>query len=54
MVTEIGSALRGRGRRFLARLRDLSVTTIVVEHRGRFARLGAEEVEVAPAVIRGR
>jgi len=41
MVTEIGSALRGRGRRFLARLRDLSVTTIVVEHRGRFARLGA-------------
>ncbi len=40
--TAIGSALNGRGRRLLARLRDPSVTTIVVEHRDRFARLGAE------------
>ena len=54
VVTEIGAAPKGRRRRgpheaclvgprrrFLARLRDPSVTTIVVEPRDRFARFGA-------------
>ncbi len=62
VVTEIGAAPKGRRRRgpheaclvgprrrFLARLRDPSVTTIVVEPRDRFARFGAESVEAAPA-----
>ena len=49
VVTEIGSALNGRRRKFLALLRDPSVTTIVVEHRDRFARFGAEYVEAALA-----
>lgn len=47
VVTEVGSALNGRRRRFLALLRDDAVTTIVVEHRDRFARFGAEYVEAA-------
>jgi predicted site-specific integrase-resolvase len=34
-----------RRRKFLALLRDESVTVIVVEHRDRFARFGAEYVE---------
>ncbi len=42
VVTEIGSALNGKRRTFLALLRDNSATTIGVEHRDRFARLGAE------------
>ena len=50
VVTEIGSALKGRGRRSLALLREATVTPIVVEHRDRLARLGAEEVEAALAV----
>ncbi len=49
VVTEVGSALNGKHRKFLALLRDGSVTTIVVEHRDRFARLGAEEVEAVLA-----
>ena len=49
VVTEVGSALNGRRRKFLALLRDQSVTTIVVEHRDRFARFGAEYVEAALA-----
>lgn len=49
VVTEVGSALNGRRRKFLALLRDPSVTTIVVEHRDRFARFGAEYVEAALA-----
>ncbi len=48
-VTEVGSALNGKRRRFLALLRDHAVTTIVVEHRDRFARFGAEYVEAALA-----
>jgi len=36
-------------RRSLTRLRDPSVTTIVVEPRDGFARFGAESVEAAPA-----
>jgi predicted site-specific integrase-resolvase len=48
-VTEVGSALNGHRREFLGLLRDLCVTTIVVEHRDRFARFGAEYVEAALA-----
>lgn len=47
VVTEVGSALSGRRKEFLALLRDPAVTTIVVEHRDRFARFGAEYVEAA-------
>jgi predicted site-specific integrase-resolvase len=47
VVTEVGSALNGRRRKFLALLRDPKVATIVVEHRDRFARFGAEYVEAA-------
>jgi predicted site-specific integrase-resolvase len=47
VVTEVGSALNGRRRKFLALLQDPAVTTIVVEHRDRFARFGAEYVEAA-------
>lgn len=47
VVTEVGSALNGKRRRFLALLRDPAVGTIVVEHRDRFARFGAEYVEAA-------
>jgi len=44
VVTEVGSALSGKRRRFLTLLGDASVTTILVEHRHRFARFGAEYV----------
>jgi len=47
VVTGVGSALNGRVRKFLALLRDDSVTTIVAEHRDRFARFGAGYVEAA-------
>ena len=47
VVTGVGSALNGKRRKFLALLRDESVATIVVEHRDRFARFGAEYVEAA-------
>ena len=47
VVTEVGSALNGKRPRFPALLRDEAVTTIVVEHRDRFARFGAEYVEAA-------
>ncbi|WP_242606751.1 IS607 family transposase, partial [Protofrankia symbiont of Coriaria ruscifolia] len=49
VVTEVGSALNGHRREFLALLRDPQATTIVVEHRDRFARFGAEYVEAALA-----
>lgn len=49
VVTEVGSALNGHRRKFLALLRDPAVSTIVVEHRDRFARFGAEYVEAALA-----
>lgn len=44
VVTEVGSGLNGQRRKFLALLADPSVTTIVVEHRDRFARFGSEYV----------
>jgi len=47
VVTEVGSALNGKRRRFLCLLRDPKVTTIIVEHRDRFARFGAEYVAAA-------
>ena len=49
VVTEVGPALNGHRRKFLALLRDQAVSTIVVEHRDRFARFGAEYVEAALA-----
>jgi len=49
VVTEVGSALNGHRKKFLALLRDPTVTTIAVEHRDRFARFGAEYVEAALA-----
>ena len=47
VVTEVGSALNGKRRKFLALLRDSDVTMIIVEHRDRFARFGAEYVAAA-------
>ncbi|MFD8528188.1 IS607 family transposase [Streptosporangium canum] len=47
VVTEVGSALDGRAKKFLALLADPQVTTIVVERRGRFARFAGEYVEAA-------
>ena len=44
VVTEVGSALNGTRRKFLGLLSDPTVTTIIVEHRDRFARFGAEYV----------
>jgi len=49
VVTEVGSAFDGHREKFLALLRDPAVSTIVVEHRDRFARFGAEYVEAALA-----
>ncbi len=49
VVTEVGSALNGQRRQFLTLLRDPTVSTILVEHRDRFARFGAEYVEAALA-----
>jgi predicted site-specific integrase-resolvase len=49
VVTEVGSALDGECREFLALLRDPSVSVIVAEHRDRFARFGAEYVGAALA-----
>ncbi|NMO56891.1 IS607 family transposase [Actinoplanes sp. TBRC 11911] len=47
VVTEVGSALNGDRKKLLALLGDPAVSTIVVEHRDRFARFGAEYVEAA-------
>jgi predicted site-specific integrase-resolvase len=49
VVTEVGSALNGHRKKFLALLRDPAASTIVVEHRDRFARFGVEYVEAALA-----
>ncbi|MFG1954405.1 IS607 family transposase [Micromonospora sp. NPDC048830] len=49
VVTEVGSAFDGHRKKFLALLRDPAVATIVVEHRDRFARFGAEYVDAALA-----
>jgi predicted site-specific integrase-resolvase len=44
IVTEVGSGLNGKRRKFLGLLSDATVTTIVVEHRDRFARFASEYV----------
>ena len=44
VVTEVGSGLNGKRRKFLGLLSDSTVTTIIVEHRDRFARFGSEYV----------
>ena len=49
VVTEVGSALNGHRRKFLALLGDPSVSRIVVKHRDRFCRFGSEYVEAALA-----
>ncbi|HWF71305.1 MAG TPA: IS607 family transposase [Mycobacterium sp.] len=49
VVVEVGSALNGHRRKFIALLRDPSVHRILVEHRDRFCRFGSEYVEVALA-----
>lgn len=47
VVSEVGSALNGHRKKFLSLLRDKTVGTILVEHRDRFCRFGAEYVEAA-------
>ncbi|RAN94438.1 uncharacterized protein GAR05_04960 [Micromonospora saelicesensis] len=47
VVTEVGSALNGHCEKFPSLLRDPAVSTIVVEHRDRFARFGGKYVEAA-------
>lgn len=49
VVTEVRSALNGPHQESLALLRDPKVSTIVVEHRDRFAEFDAEYVESALA-----
>ncbi|MGC4797408.1 IS607 family transposase [Micromonospora saelicesensis] len=47
--TEAGSRLNQNRKKFLALLQDPGVSTVVVEHRSSFARIGAEYVEAALA-----
>jgi predicted site-specific integrase-resolvase len=53
VVVEVGSALNGHRRRFLALPGDPSVCRIVVEHRDRFCRFGSEYVDAARAAQGG-
>ena len=46
-VAEIGSGLNGKRPRLLKMLADRSVEVILVEHRDRLARFGAEYIEAA-------
>lgn len=48
-VTEIGSGLNGHRPKLIKLLRDPGVKTIIVEHRDRLMRFGAEYVESALA-----
>ena len=50
VVVEVGSALNGHRRKFLALLGEQSVKRIVVEHRDRLGRFGSEYVQAALAV----
>jgi len=45
VVTEVGSALNGHRRKLLSLLKDPQVTTVLVEHRDRCCRFGAEYIE---------
>ena len=49
VVTEVGSAMNGKRRRFARLLADPTATTIVVEHRDRLAAFGVEYLEAALA-----
>jgi putative resolvase len=49
MVTEVGSGMVGRRPKLARLLADPQVTTIVVEHRDRLARWGAEHLQAALA-----
>lgn len=46
-VSEVGSGLNGKRRKLMSLLSDASVSTIVVEHRDRLARLGFDYIESA-------
>lgn len=48
-IKEVGSGLNGRRKRLVSLLKDAKVGTIVVEHRDRLARFGAEYIEAALA-----
>jgi putative resolvase len=48
-VAEVGSGMNGARPRLRRLLADASVSTIVVEHRDRLARLGSEYIEAALA-----
>ena len=47
VVSEIGSGLNGRRPKFKRLLSDPSVSKIIVEHRDRYCRFGAEYIEAA-------
>ncbi len=47
VITEVGSGLNGRRRKLLRMLADPTITTIVIEHRDRLARVGVEAVRAA-------
>jgi predicted site-specific integrase-resolvase len=49
VVAEVGSALNGQRRKFVALLRDPSVGRMVVEHRDRLCRFGSEYVQAVLA-----
>lgn len=46
-VTEVGSGLNGQRKKLLRLLADPQIDTLVVEHRDRLMRFGAEYVEAA-------
>jgi predicted site-specific integrase-resolvase len=48
-ATEIGSGLNGRRPKLIRLLHDPNISTIVVEHRDRLARFGAEYIEASLA-----
>ena len=47
IVTEVGSGMNGKRRKFQRILADPMASTIVVEHRDRLARFGVENLESA-------
>lgn len=53
VVAEVGSALNGHRRKFLALLRDRSAGRIVVEHRDQWCWFGSESVQAA-LTVQGR
>ena len=49
VVSGVGSGMNGRRQKLARLLRDREVTTVVVEHRDRLARVGVEHLEAALA-----